>query len=372
MDKNKVKISQLALLLMLVMTGGKFLSLPSILAKDVGHDSWLVLCVNFVLDAVCICFVLWAIKLNKEKLGFDQILNKTISPFGSTLVLFVFFVMFMTRIIVLLESCYNTFAIIFDVNINWILFVLPIILVAAFAILRGFMSVARVGQILFALVFFSIVAITIYPISITQFSSLLPLAESGVGKILKTSLLRCFWFSDYVFIYFLMEEIKPQKHVFAPVLVSFAVGAGLTILLNVVFISMFGSLAQYNNIAMIKIGIFSVSATTDGRWDWITLTVWITSVVIKIIIFVFCAYKCLEKMFRLHFTKVNWWVIGVIGLLALLPMFISIDTFLEKIVYWCVIPFAVIQYLLPLFMPLLTKLANNKMSQMTVLEAKNE
>lgn len=372
-----MKVSQLSLLLVLVMTGGKFLSLPAILAKDLGHDSWLVVLLNFAFDFVCLCFLLWAIKINKNKLGFDEILSKTLSPLGSTVVLAVFFVMFMVRVIILLESCYNTFAIIFDVNTNWILFVLPIILVTAFAILRGFKSVARLGQILFAFVIFSIVAITIYPLTIMQPSALLPIAEAGWGKILSVTVLRCYWFSDYLFIYFVLEEIQPQKRLFTPMLVSFAVGVVLTLTLNVVFIALFGSLAQYNNVAMIKIGIFSASATTDGRWDWITLTVWITSVVIKIVIFIFCAYKCVEKMFRLHFTKVNVWVMGAITLIAMVPMFVSIDVFLEKFANYCIVPFAVLQYLLPLFMPLITKVASKKAQEQSLgwrkdLEAQRE
>lgn len=56
MDKERVTVGQLALMLMLVIAGGKFLGLPGILAGNVGHDSWLVLCVGFVADGICLCF----------------------------------------------------------------------------------------------------------------------------------------------------------------------------------------------------------------------------------------------------------------------------------------------------------------------------
>lgn len=358
MNKNKVNVTQISLMLLLVISGGKFLSLPSLLAKDVGHDSWLVLAINFFFDAVCLCFLLWAIKMNKQCLSIDKILDKTISRVGSTIVLAVFFVMFMCRIILLLDSCYNTFAITFDVNTNWIIFMLPILAVAGFAIARGFNSVARMSQILFALIILAIIGILIYPLTKMQFSSLLPIGEAGAGKIFGTAFLRSFWFSDYIFIYFVLEDLKPQKHLFCPVLVSFAVGVALTVLLNMVFVALFGELAQYSNLAMSKIGMFSVSESTDGRWDWLTLSVWLISVIIKIIIFVFCAYKCVEKIFRLHFTKINFIVLGVMALILLLPMFLPVNTLVNTFVYWCVLPFAVVQYLLPLLMPWFTKRAN--------------
>lgn len=369
MNRNQVNVSQLSLLLLLVITGGKFLSLPALLAKDVGHDSWLVLCVAFFWDLICLCFLLWAVRLNKQSLSFDTILNKTLSKVVSKVVLAIFFVIFMCRVILLLDSCYNTFAITFDVNTNWVLFMLPIVAVAAFAILRGFNSIARTSQILFALVIIAIVSLLISPTTQAEFSQLLPLGEAGFGKIVGTAFLRSFWFSDYIFVYFVLEDIKPQKRLFAPILVSFGVGVALTLLLNVVFVALFGEYAQYDNLAMSKIGLFSISESANGRWDWITLTVWLTSVMLKIIIFLFCAYKCVEKIFELHFTKVNLIVIAVMSSILLLPMFLPVSTLLESFIYWCVIPFAVIQYLLPLLMPLLTKRANSGFEE---LELKNE
>lgn len=362
MGKNQVKISQLALLLMLVITGGKFLSLPSLLAEDVGHDSWLVLCFGFLLDFVCLCFLLRTIKLNKNLLSFDDILNKILTPVGAKVVLLVFFVMFMTRVLVLVENCYNTYAVIFDVNTNWLLFILPVVCVAGFAICRGFNSVARVSQILFAPVVLAIVAIAVYPLSKVQFNDLLPIAEVGVQNIVRTSFLRCHWFSDYVFVYFVLEDIKPQKRVFLPILTTFCIGAILTVALNVVFVSLFGSLAQFKNIAMAKIGLFSGAEATKGRWDWLTLSVWITSVIVKIVIFIFCAYKCVERIFRMHFTKANFAVLGVIFAILTVPMFVSIDVFADTFMYWCVVPFAILQYVLPFFMPLMTKRANRQCS----------
>ncbi|MCM1289543.1 MAG: GerAB/ArcD/ProY family transporter [Corallococcus sp.] len=358
MGKNKVNVTQISLLLLLVITGGKFLSLPSILAKDVGHDSWLVMGVAFMWDLLCLCFLLWGVKLNKNRLSIDAVLDKTVTKVGSKIVLFIFFVMFMCRTLVLLDSCYNTFAVTFDVNTNWILFMLPIVAVAGFAIYRGFNSIARVSQVLFALILLSIVAILIYPTTQAQFSYLLPIGEAGAGKIFGTAFMRSFWFSDYVFIYFVLEDIKPQKRVFTPVLTCFAVGVVLTLLLDAVFVALFGDFAQYGNIAMSKIGMFSVSESTDGRWDWITLTVWLTSVIIKVIIFIFCAYKCVEKIFGLHFVKINLPTLGALSLIMLIPMFLPTVTLVENFVHWCVIPFAVVQYVLPLLMPLLVKLAH--------------
>ncbi len=361
--KNKVSVTQIALLILLVISGGKFLSLPSILATEVGHDAWIVLCINFLFDAICLVALLWSVKLNQNRLGLERILDNTVTKIGSKIVLIIFFVMFVGRSIILLDSCYKTLAVTFDVNTNWLLFVAPILVVAFFAVKWGFNSIARVSQILFALVVLSIIAILIYPTTKAQFSQLLPLFEAGTGKVFETAFLRSFWFSDYVFVYFVLEDIKPQKHVIAPVLTAFVVGAALTVLLNAVFLALFGDLAQFATLAMSKIGLFSATASSNGRWDWLTLSAWLISVVIKVIIFVFCAYKCVEKVFEKHFSKPNIVVFGAIGGLLLLPLVVPVDVFMDEFLAKCVFVFAVVQYLLPLAMPFLTKLANNAVNK---------
>ncbi len=196
MDKNRVGINQIALLYLLSIAGGKFLTLPSILAKDVGHDSWLVLVFGFLWDAICLCF----------------------------------FVIFIIRANILLASCYKTFAVTFDVSTNWIVFVLPIAFLSFFAIKLGFNAIARTSQLLFGIIFISVLFLVLSPVSQVKITSLLPIGEAGWGKIIGDSFLRGFWFSDYLFVYFVWDSIKVKNNkVYAPILLGFAVGVALTV-----------------------------------------------------------------------------------------------------------------------------------------------
>ena len=361
MDKNRVKLSQLALLYLLLITGGKFLSLPSLLASDVGHDSWLSMMFSFLWDGICLCFLLWAFKLNsKANMDISAILDKSVSKVVSKILLAIFYVIFTLRTVVLLTSCYEMFSITFDVSTNWVVYVLPVALLSFFAIQKGFNAIARTAQLLFGLVLLAVVALLVVPLCYVEFSGLLPIGEAGWGKILKTSYMRSFWFSDYMFMYFVMDGVKVKKHVFTPVLVCFGIGVVLTVLLNVVFVSLFGSFAPAFNMAMSKIGAFSVSNSSNGRWDWITLSIWLLSVFIKIIVFVFCAYKCIEKIFDKNFTNINIIVALFIVATLMLPMFVSTEQLLSTVILWGIIPFTLVQYVLPLLMPLFTKVALNK------------
>ncbi len=360
--KDRVSLGQLSLLLLLVISGSKFLSLPALLANDVGHDSWLVLCFSFLWDGICLAFLCWALKLNsKYHLSFDKILQRSVGKVASKILLIIFFVMFVSRSMMLLNSCYKMFAVTFDVSTNWVVFVLPIVAVSFFAIARGFNAIARMGQLVCVLIVICMMSLLSFTLMQTDFGGILPIAEVGLGKILQTSLTRSFWFSDYVFFYFVMDKVEIKRRAFSPVFACFAVGVLLTVVMNVIFVTLFGSLAPQIKLAMSKISVFSVTETTNGRWDWLTLSVWIMSVILKIVIFIFCAYKCLEKLFNLHFTKPNVICIVVIFILLMLPLFVSVERLAKIFTSWFIFPFAVVQYALPLAMPLLTHSTIKKM-----------
>lgn len=362
MDKNRVGINQIALLYLLSIAGGKFLTLPSILAKDVGHDSWLVLVFGFLWDAICLCFLLWAIKLNQSgKMDLAAILNKTLSKVVTKIVMVLFFVIFIIRANILLASCYKTFAVTFDVSTNWIVFVLPIAFLSFFAIKLGFNAIARTSQLLFGIIFISVLFLVLSPVSQVKISSLLPIGEAGWGKIIGDSFLRGFWFSDYLFVYFVWDSIKLKNNkVYAPIMLGFAVGVALTVCMNAVFVALYGSMASEFDLAMSKIGVYFVSNSSNGRWDWLTLSIWLTSVFLKIIVFIFCAYRSLEKLFEFNPNKLNVVALIFIALTLMLPMLISSETVLSTVVAWGLIPFAFVQYALPISLPFLTKLANKK------------
>lgn len=363
MDKDKISINQFALMYLMLIAGGKFLTLPSILAKDVGHDSWLSIAFAFLWDAVCLTFLLWAIKINKDsQLDISAILNSTVSKVVAKLILAIFFVMFIVRNNILLASCYKMFAVTFDVSTNWIVYVLPIVALSVLTLKLGFNSVARASQLLFGIIFLSVVVLVISPVSQVDFGSLMPVGEAGWGKILSTSITRSFWFTDYVFVYLLLDNVKIKKHVFSPVLTAFLIGALLTVAMNAIFVAIYGSLSSQFDLAMSKIGVYFVSNSSNGRWDWLTLSVWIISVFIKIVVFFYSAYKCLEKIFEFNKDKINIWAVGAITLLFMLPILISTDVALNTIVQYGMIPFVIIQYALPIAMPFLTKAAQIKLS----------
>ena len=140
---EKVKISQLALILLIVIPGGKYLSLPSYMYSISGRDSWLSFLLLFVLDFVCFLFTLWAINLNRRGLSLNEILTRTLSPVGAKIIFAVFTVFCLLRVTVLLLGCVDLFSSTFVINTNWLAYIIPIALLVAVSLVQGVRNVAR-------------------------------------------------------------------------------------------------------------------------------------------------------------------------------------------------------------------------------------
>ena len=50
---NKIKVNQIGLILMLIVSGGKYMSLPQKLSQQVGRDAWLVTLILLLIDLLC-------------------------------------------------------------------------------------------------------------------------------------------------------------------------------------------------------------------------------------------------------------------------------------------------------------------------------
>ena len=54
---NQVKPNQIALILMLIVSGGKYMSLPQTLSQQVGRDAWLVTLILLLADFFCLAML---------------------------------------------------------------------------------------------------------------------------------------------------------------------------------------------------------------------------------------------------------------------------------------------------------------------------
>ena len=357
---NQIKVNQAGLILMLIVSGGKYMSLPQTLSQQVGRDAWIVTLLLLTVDFLCVSMLAWAIRLNKNKLSFHQTLNLCVGKVVCKAVLLIFATFMVVRLITLYSGIYELFVATFGIRTNWVGFALPLAVFVCFALSKGMQPLARTNQLLSVIIVVSLVAILILPSREANLAQLLPMGQSGARSILTSALTNGFWFSDYVFLYFVMDSIKVKRRVVWPLLGFFGVGAILTVFMYVLFIGLFGNMAKFTDLAMSKVSQFVVTSAVNGRIDWLFVTIWTLSVFIKISVFSFSLYKCLAYLVEDKRCKFNF-VLGIVAVLPiLLPLFTTVNSLSKVVNGWLRYPFYVVQYLLPLCMPLLVAVANGK------------
>ena len=359
---NSIKQTQIILLVIIVVSGGKFLSLPGLMAKLAGRDSWVSMAIMFAIDFVCLGFILWASKINGEK-SFDDILKDTLSPVGAKIVFLLYALFFILRIMGGLLDTQELISSTLSVVTNWVAFVLPILFVAGFNVVRGARNIGRITQIFFGFIFASVIMILLLSLKNTNFSNLQPHLVDGFGIVAKSALDVSFWFGDCLFVLFAFGKITKTGGFEVKVLLAFLVGACITVFLDIIFLCLFGNLAEFSSSALAKVSGFSLAGSVYGRLDWIFVMVWASSIIIKCTLFLWSATMALSFVFGIKNKKGYMIVFALIGVLfVVLPLVFPVKDVIVNIFCLGVGKYVTIfvQYLIPFAMPLLTFLSNKK------------
>src|SRR5574344_1625258 len=116
--KNAIQTNQLALLLRLILPGGKYLTLPAVMTASAGHDAWISMLILFAVDMVCMSGILWAIKLNKDGKSINEIISLTLGKVASKILFVIFGAFFLLRLTNLMVSSIELFASTFTIKTN--------------------------------------------------------------------------------------------------------------------------------------------------------------------------------------------------------------------------------------------------------------
>ena len=359
---NSIKQTQIILLVIIVVSGGKFLSLPGLMAKLAGIDSWASMAIMFAVDLLGLAFILWAVHLNKGK-TFDEILSDTLTPVGAKIVFLFYAFFFILRIMGGLLDTQELISSTLSVVTNWVAFVVPVLLVIGFNVVRGARNIGRVSQIFFGFIFSSVVMILLLSLKNTDFSNLQPTFANGFGIVAKSAFDISFWFSDCLFILFMLGKITKTGHFSIKVSLAFLVGACTTILLDIIFLCLFGNLAEFSSSALAKVSGFNLTGSVYGRIDWIFVMIWASSIIIKCTLFLWCATMSLSHVFGVNNKKGYFVLFGAIGVVfVVLPLVLPIKNIIVDFFCLgaCKYITIFVQYVIPLAMPLLTFLSNKK------------
>jgi len=369
MIQNRIKNSQLALLLCIIVPAGKLLSLPHTAFMEGGRDTWLGMAIAFAIELFAVGMVLIGLKNNNDDLTLKQILQNVIGKFLTSVLLILYAISFFAKFIFVLTDLKILYGEVFVLKSDWSFFTLTGLVVAWFLLSKGFNLIARLGQILFVPIMICLIAISIFSLNDCTFYKLLPIANDGIPKVLKSSLFMGFAFGDGAILLLLSGDVKNPDKKTGQVFLGFVVGAIATLFLCVIYIALFGELAYLGDIAIARISQFNFNTSAVGRLDWLFISGWAIAVYLLLFVYAYCFVKCVDMAL---FNKVDhtprlksrgFWVYVAFALLSVfLPLFVDVkklvlDYFARGFVRYIDIFLTTV---VAIFYPLCVKISNAK------------
>ncbi|MEG1711108.1 MAG: GerAB/ArcD/ProY family transporter [Clostridia bacterium] len=362
-NKNEIKITQIAMIIVVIMAGSKFLNVLTLIAAEAKQDGWLTLLLIYAVDYIALFCMLYAIKINTKGLSLYEVLKSTIGIVATKIIFAMFFAYYMFRIMGLMTSVLNVFSATLTLKTNWLGFAIPIAIYIIVATKLGIKATARITELLGGAIILAAVLMITLSIKQTDLTELKPVLVNGFTPVFKAINDHTFWFADSLFIVFMIENVKGKKSFYLVPTVAFIVGVVMTIGLYAVFYGIFGPITWMIDGAIDKVSQFNVQLTSNGRLDWLALVFWLLSVFIKLAIMSFCAFKSFDSIFIKSTKSPSIVAITVYcALIVILPILFPMEACIRFLFRNGAGKYAalILQYLVPFLLPFLTKYATKK------------
>lgn len=290
MMKKLVSTRQLVLTLIISLITLKGLLLPTLMAKDLGRDSYIFALVLLSADFLVLLSFLFLMRKFPEQ-SFFEILKTLFGTFFAKVIMFFFFCFFLLKccmifqanFVYLNENLYTTF--------NWLVFAVPILFTVVACAMRGVTAFARMIEFFAPVILFGVFVSMGAGVLSADFSNLLPFMEFGFGK-LPHVFSYAMWFGDYLIMMVFFGNVKITKKFNMRVVLSI-LGAIVGV---VAFVAIFYSVHNYNTIChtnAISDMLQTMPLSSDvGSFDWILIILWDISLFLFFTMNVLGAFYC--------------------------------------------------------------------------------
>ena len=287
---KQLTMRQAGMMLSYSMISVKFLVFPALLARFSGRDSYIVVTICFGLDLFFIGLILLTLYKFPNK-TLKDIMTETYGTVVTRICFFVIFLYMFIKAILVIKEAHTYFLDAMFRDISIIMFILPFIAISLYIASKSLKTVGRVIEFVFVIVFLGILVTVIIPIKEMDLFSILPVLENGVAPIGMGIGKVAFSFGDQIVLMLIIGKIKykkekPKNFFFYALITSL-----LVICLNILFISLFESMAISQQLAASDIPLNSTAPITIGRLDWITIILWVLTLIIQSGVFMFFAVE---------------------------------------------------------------------------------
>ena len=345
----KINYRQLSILVFMSFIALKFLALPSLLYVKSGNMSWLVTLVLMILDAVYVFILLDLMK----KSGQNNILNfmkQFLGPVVSRIVLIVLGLKY-ALVVANISKGLEFFVVEnFYERLNWVIFVLPLMLITGFMVYKGARNIARVCEIICWPIVFGCLYLAVKSIMGVEPLNFLPLFEKGAMPLVSSGFKHISWFGSCTFMFMLFGKVdfKSEKKITMIKYIIFSIL--LVQLIYVIFYGLFDVTSPTHNFCISDISQFSSGRSSIDELSWLVVSIWVAAQAVQLALYSYCLVQVFKLVFNI---KSNAVPIAIVLLYIFLWSLIGEQTIRLESIF--LTPYAsivtiVAQYVFPIFL----------------------
>lgn len=307
----------------------KMQKLPSLVAGELGKDSWLFFLIYALINIIGIILVFAILK----RVDLKTVLKPSKNSFFNILrfiLMIVTLLYFLVQALLVYEHIQGLFAnTLFD-NLSWSFFSLLLLFAVFFLAHRGIENIALNFELYTWIIIVSFVLLSIFGATQTDYTVILPLETIDFGKILsKLQMFSC-WFGDFFLVLYL--GIKARDIKLSKTLLVYCLSMLFMSFLVVVFIGIYDKTAPLMPGLISVISEQSLLELSMGRVDWFLILFTEIGAVLACAANLYFANLCLHSAFpkaRPFYLK-----IFNAGVLYCLDIFLLVDLN-AKIKFFC-------------------------------------
>lgn len=316
--KKLVSTRQIIVILLISILTLKVLYLPSLLANDIGRDSYIYVFIMLILNFLSLAIFLIIFNKNPD-LSFYELLQKMFGTIFAKIILFFVMLFFLLRCFGLFQSNFSYLSENLYSSIKWYNFTITIVFGVVFIISFGLNSIARLIEVFAPITILGFVISLIISVAKADFSNLLPVLENGFLQNIPTIFNFTFWFSDYIIFAIFFGKIKTTKHFNFKICIITLIA----IFLVTLFVASSYSLFNYNSVThtnSISDVLQVLPSTSDmGSFDWLLILIWDIALFLNLLLSFSGAYYCFRHVF---FNKHPVFIIFILLFSFLIPSII--------------------------------------------------
>lgn len=343
---HKINYRQFAIIVFLLLTSSKFISLPSLLAQTGKNDAYIALAISLALEVLFIYIIVKMLRDSGEQ-NLYVFIKKRLGSVCARIIC-ILLTMYSLLLIMNLIKSYDLFV---GFNLyykfSWLYYVLPLMAVAGFMAYKGIRNIGRTSELLYFFIIAGLVYILIKAVSYCDITFVLPFMKEGFSPIALTVYRSTAWFGSGITLFLMFGDIDLSTRN-DKTLHKYIIMATLLIYLSsFVFFGVFGETAIRHPFAISDLSQISTKGGLD-ELQWLVVCIWMIAQTLQIAILTYCASRGIRYGLNINNKKIC--IFAVVAMMIVWVYFGNRNLRMANVFYtpYIIVPMMVVQFAIPL------------------------